>query len=392
MPAVAAVSPPDVEPTTVPATIEWLIDASHELSTTDLIRELGLRLRGAGLPVDRLILHLRTIHPELHGSTLAWTPGEEIEIHPRERGIEHTAAFAQSPLPRMMQMRESLIVDLDERNGPLWCDFDVFKSRRVAQFLFVPLRNAQELVALAFFCTARREGFDAAQRAQLERVVPALRNACELRMLRDVTLTLLDTYVGAGTAQRILAGHIRRGEIASLDTALMLCDLRGFTHLSNELPTQRVIELLDAYFDAVVPAVTAAGGEVLKFIGDAVLAFFHRDDAAAACAAALQGSLMALENLSRFRAPDAELHAGVALHYGRVNYGNIGSGHRLDFTLIGPDVNLLSRIQSVCSTTGNRVVMSERFVSLLEGARPAAIGSHQLKGFAAPVPLYGLLP
>ena len=385
-------SAPDLEPTTVPDTIEWLIGASHELATADLIRELGLRLRAAGLPVDRLILHLRTIHPELLGSTLAWAPGEEIEIHPRERGIEHTAAFAQSPLPHMMQLRESLVVDLDERNGPLWCDFDVFKSRSVAQFLFVPLRNGEELVALAFFCTGRREGFDAEQRAQLERVVPALRNACELRMLRDVTLTLLDTYVGAGTAQRILAGHVRRGEIASLDTALMLCDLRGFTHLSNELPTERVVELLDAYFDAVVPAVAAAGGEVLKFIGDAVLAFFHRDDAAAACAAALQGSLMALQNLSNFQAPDAELHAGVALHYGRVNYGNIGSGNRLDFTLIGPDVNLLSRIQTVCSATGNRVVMSERFASLLHGTQPSAIGSHQLKGFPTPVLLYGLMP
>jgi adenylate cyclase len=138
--------------------------------------------------------------------------------------------------------------------------------------------------------------------------------------------------------------------------------------------------------------VAAAGGEVLKFIGDAVLAFFHRDEAGAACGAALKGSLMALENLSKFHAPDAELHAGVALHYGRVNYGNIGSGNRLDFTLIGPDVNLLSRIQTVCSTTGNRVVMSERFASLLNGARPSAIGSHQLKGFPAPVQLYGLMP
>jgi len=383
---------PDPPATTLPDIIEWLIGASHELKTAELIRELGQRLRDAGLPVDRLILHLRTIHPELHGSTLAWTPGEEIEIHPRERGIEHTAAFAQSPLPRMMEMRESLVVDLDERNAPVWSDFDVFKSRRVAQFLFVPLRNAKELVALAFFCTAQPGGFDAAQRAQLERVVPALRNACELRMLRDVTQSLLDTYVGAGTAQRILAGHIRRGEIASLDTALMLCDLRGFTHLSNELPTQRVIELLDAYFDAVVPAVAAAGGEVLKFIGDAVLAFFHRDDAGAACAAALDGALRALDNLARFQAPDAELHAGVALHYGRVNYGNIGSGGRLDFTLIGPDVNLLSRIQTVCSSTGNRVVMSERFASLLSGPQPSAIGSHQLKGFPAPVQLYGLVP
>src|SRR5258708_32383968 len=105
--------------------------------------------------------------------------------------------------------------------------------------------------------------------------------------MRTTALSLLDTYVGTGTAQRIFAGHIRRGQVESLNAALMLSDLRGFTQMSNQLPSQRVIELLDDYFDCVVPAITAAGGEVLKYIGDAVLPFFHRASAAAACMATL---------------------------------------------------------------------------------------------------------
>src|SRR5207344_1050735 len=108
-----------------------------------------------------------------------------------------------------------------------------------------------------------------------------------------------------------------------------------------------------------VPAIAAAGGEVLKYIGDAVLAFFPHDDAAVACMAALDGAIGALASLDQFSAPDAELHAGIALHYGDVSYGNIGSGHRLDFTLIGPDVNLLSRIQSACGVLGKTILMSD---------------------------------
>ena len=133
--------------------------------------------------------------------------------------------------------------------------------------------------------------------------MPALRNACELRTLRQVELTLLNTYVGPTTGRRILAGRIRRGQIELLDAALMLCDLRGFTDLSNRLPTERVLELLNLYFDQVLPTITDGGGEVLKFMGDAVLAFFHRDDAAEACRAALEAALAALDRLDRLAGP-----------------------------------------------------------------------------------------
>jgi adenylate cyclase len=222
------------------------------------------------------------------------------------------------------------------------------------------------------------------------RIVPALRNACELRTLRQIELTLLDTYTGSTTARRILAGRVRRGQVETLEAALMLCDLRGFTELSNRLPVQRVLELLDAYFDRVVPAITAAGGEVLKFMGDAVLAFFHRGEPAAACAAALEGALSALERLAQFRASDAALSAGIALHYGEVSYGNIGSGRRLDFTVIGPDVNLVSRIEGVCSATGHPLLMSGRFAELLQLHACVSIDRHALRGFAEPVELHAL--
>ena len=369
--------------------IEWLTgDESHDLDAEGLVAGLGLRLRSIGIPLDRLVLHLSTIHPEIRGRTLAWAPNEDVEIHDREHGYELQADVASGLLHQISETREPLVVRLDVSERPDWTQIDVFKDRGLVEFVFLPLRNTQGLVASAVFCTKRNSGFTRAERAALQRIVPALRNACELRVTRTTALSLLDTYVGTGTAQRIFAGHIRRGEVESLEAALMYCDLRGFTQMSNRLPSQRVIELLDAYFDCIVPAITAAGGEVLKYMGDAVLAFFLCDDAATACQAALYGAEGALARLDRFSAPDAELHAGIALHYGEVSYGNIGSGHRLDFTLIGPDVNLVSRIQTVCSTTGQRLLMSERFAGFLGGSRATLIGSHNLKGFEHPESLF----
>jgi adenylate cyclase len=371
------------------ALIEWLAgDECHALDDAGLAAEFGGRLCAAGLPIDRLTLHLRTLHPEIFGRSVAWAPGETVEVRDRQHGIEVSPGYAGSPLRRVMETREPLVVRLNGADDPAWFHTDLFHGRDLVEFVIVPLCNADGLISAASFSTTRSSGFVPSERAALGRIVPALRNACELLTLRRVESTLLDTYVGATTARRVMAGRVRRGEVETLEAGLMLCDLRGFTELSNRLPGERVLELLNAYFDLVVPAITFAGGEVIKFMGDAALAFFHRDTPAASCSAALQGAMSAVEGLGRFTAPDAELHAGIALHYGEVSYGNIGSGQRLDFTVIGPDVNLVSRIQAVCSATSRPLLMSERFARLLNSEAAVAIGRFELRGFAELAELY----
>lgn len=369
--------------------IEWLAgDECHELGDAGLATEFGRRLRAAGLLVDRLTLHLRTLHPEIFGRSIAWAPDEAVEVRDREHGIEISPGFAGSPLRHVMETRKPLVMRLDGSHDPAWFHTDLFHGRGLVEFVIVPLCNADGLVSAASFSTTRASGFALSERTALDRIVPALRNACELRTLRRVESTLLDTYVGATTARRVMAGRVRRGEVETLEAGLMLCDLRGFTEMSNRLPGERVLELLNIYFDRVLPAITAAGGEVIKFMGDAALAFFHCDSPSASCSAALRGALSALDGLGRFTASDAELHAGIALHYGEVSYGNIGSGQRLDFTVIGPDVNLVSRIQAICSATGRPLLMSERFATLLDPGTAFAIGRHELRGFAEPVELH----
>ena len=380
---------PPHPPASVLELVEWLAgDDCHAMEEAALISGLGRRLRAVGLPIDRLTLHLRTLHPEILGRTVAWAPNEPVEIHDREHGIEVSAGFLGSPVRSVMETGEAVLMRLDDPAGSPWPLLDVFAGRGLVELLTVPLNTSDGPVSAAAFGTARPSGFSTADRAALDRILPALRNSCELRTLRQVELTLLDTYVGPGTARRILAGHIRRGQVESLHTALMLCDMRGFTDLSNRLPSVRVLELLDHYFDQVLPAVADAGGEVLKFMGDAVLAFFPGSQPEAACAAALRAAEEVCARLAPFAASDPPLAATIALHYGEVSYGNIGSGRRLDFTLIGPDVNLVSRIQTVGSQINHPLLMSHRFAELLPAGRTASAGAYTLKGFADSVELF----
>ncbi|MEK1889046.1 MAG: adenylate/guanylate cyclase domain-containing protein [Phyllobacterium sp.] len=367
--------------------IEWLSgDECHSLDEAGLISGLGRRLQAVGLPVDRLTLHLMTLHPEYLGRSVAWAPGEPIEIHDRQHGAV-SLAFLDSALCHSMKTREIIIAGRDG-TGASWQCMDIFAGRDLVQLMIVPLCNADGPVSAAVFATKRTSGFSQAERQIIERIMPALRNACELRTLRQAELSLLDTYVGPMTAQRILGGHIRQGEIESIDAALLLCDLRCFTEMSNRLRASNVMQLLSGYFDAVVPAITGKGGEVLKFMGDAVLAFFPGYSAAWATAAAHQAAMEILENLETTQINGMRLSVGMALHYGEVSYGNIGSGRRLDFTLIGPDVNMVSRIQHVCSEEGHELLMSRPFVEAREARIENSIGTRLLKGFENPVELF----
>jgi adenylate cyclase len=369
--------------------VEWLSgDDCHALDEPGLIAALGRRLVDIGLPVDRLTLHLMTLHPEFLGRTLAWAPGEPVEIHDREHGAR--LAFARTPLRKVIDSREPMIVGVNDGDQASWQDIDVFAGRGLIELMIAPLCSVDGPVSVVAFGTRRASGFTPSQIQMLERALPALRNTCELRTMRQVELSLLDTYVGPMTARRILAGRIRQGEIESLQAALMLCDLRGFTELSNRFLPGEMLELLNAYFDVVVPAITREGGEILKFMGDAVLAFFPTADAAEASQAALSTARSIVDDLARFRHKGIQLRVGIALHYGEVSYGNIGSGHRLDFTVIGSDVNLLSRIQNACSALGETMLMSDPFRRKVSSEEVRSTGFHHLKGFENRIELFAV--
>ncbi len=326
-----------------------------------------------------------TLHPQYFGTSIAWTAEEPVVIQGRQHGTA-TLAFLDSAISQAMRTRKTVVAGRSGI-GASWQCLETFAGRDLAQVIVIPLCNSDGPVSTVAFATQSLTGFTVDERQILERIAPALRNACELRTLRQVGNTMLDTYIGPYTAQRIRAGHIRQGEVESIDAALLLCDLRGFTELSNRLRPQEVMQFLNCYFDRVVPAITGSGGEVAKFMGDAVLAFFPGYSAEWAAASAYNAAMEILARTAE--TDDIKMRVGIALHYGEINYGNLGSGGRLDFTLIGPDVNLVSRIQHVCSEESHQLLMSRAFMEAQnDGTERLPIGHRKLKGFEKPVELF----
>ena len=241
--------------------------------------------------------------------------------------------------------------------------------------------------------TDRAGGFTDREIEALGEVAEALAIIVELQSTRRVARSLLDTYVGHRTGERVLSGAITRGSGESIRAVIWICDLRGFTRLTDSAPRHEVIALLNDYFEIVADAVTAEGGEVLKFIGDAMLAIFDigdklgagRDgDAGEPCRAALKAAraavaAMAARNLERAASGVRRIDFGLALHLGEVTYGNIGARDRLDFTVIGPAVNHAARLEKLAAELGRNVVTSASFAAAV--AEPlVSLGLHPLRG------------
>jgi adenylate cyclase len=368
--------------------IRWLCsDACHDLNDADVISGLGRRLQSLGLPIDRLGLHLRTLHPQILARSIIWSPDEPVQIINREAIAGPLPGNLNNPLSRVRQTHEWVIEHSDSDALLQW--FDVYSGHQVRGFAAAPLVMSRGPAGVAVFATSSPQKFTSAVIEVLSAIVPALRGVCEIRQLGRTEATLLDTYVGRETGRRILDGHIQRGDVEKLQAALFLCDLRDFTFLSNQLPPGQMLDRLNLYFDQVVPTIAAEGGEVLKFMGDAVLAFFHRESGPAkSCDAAFAAACQSLSQIESVSHMGIPLHAGIALHHGDVGYGNIGSQGRLDFTVIGRDVNLVSRIQTVCASTGQSLLMSPQFAAMLSKQTIRSIGHHSLKGFSEPIELF----
>jgi adenylate cyclase len=242
----------------------------------------------------------------------------------------------------------------------------------------------------------RAGGFGSDTLGLLYELLPALAGIVEIHAVRLLTVNILDTYVGQNAGARILSGDIRRGSGATIRAILWYCDMRGFTPLADRMAREDLIGLLNGYFEIMGGAVQDRGGKILKFIGDGMLAIFPIDgDAAAGALAALalaaaQQALAALTEFSAERCAwgQAKVEAGIALHVGDVMYGNIGAPSRLDFTVIGPAVNLVSRIEGLCKVIGRTLLASDDFARLVPG-RLASLGRRPVRGLDAPVEVFG---
>lgn len=378
------------------ALVDWLVREGRFIGDNALLfTQFCERLAQDGLPLDRATLHLRALHPEYRGVARIWQPGRPLRERFMDHGIEKTATYIESPVRAVAEARERLDWRLD-RDGLLpYPLLEELRDQGYTHYAIAPFVYAEGLVNAISWATRRPGGFADDDLRLFDDVLPALAAVVEVKALRRFISHVLTTYVGAEAGRLILDGQVRRGDVREITAALMLVDLRDFSLMSDRMSPRAVIRMLNEYFDCVIPPVHEHGGEVVEIMGDGVLAIFRQhpgDNASEACRAALGAATEGLAALSarNRNSPDAEaLQSGVALHYGSVSYGNIGIGDRLDFTVIGPDVNLTSRIERFCRELDRTLIMSEPFAERL--GRPMwEIGHFQIRGFGRMQRLFAL--
>ena len=363
-----------------------------------MLAELCDRLVAEGVPISRVAVFVSTLHPDIMGRAFFWRPGAPVKIAEATWAFMEQPEYKDNPVPYVSRTGERLRRQIADPACPL--DFPLMKELRAdgaTDYFAAPLAFTNGENHVVSFTTHAPGGFSEAQFAMLESVVDPLARVAEIRALRRTAGNLLNTYVGRQAGERILAGRIRRGHTESINAAIWLSDLRGFTTLADRIPAQELIEVLNHYFDCQVPAIAGHGGEILKFMGDGLLAIFPiREDRPAdiVCAAALEAAhdaMKAVEELRKSEASPAyrDLRFAISLHVGEVLYGNIGGKDRLDFTCIGPAVNLAARMEKTARDLGRTVVASAEFMRHCP-AEFVHLGDFALRGFGAPHGVYGL--
>jgi adenylate cyclase len=376
--------------------IDWLLSVRLEPQRITRLFDGFLRqLNAIGVPAERSTLHLTQLHPQLRARTVLWEgdAGGAVEI-PRAHGVEETDLFLKSPVRLIIAGEPALRRRLALPGCPI--DFpiteDLVKEGYI-DYTARPLPFSTGGINTLTLATRRAPGFSDLDIATVEAAMPLFGLLLELRNAYRTSQTLMETYLGARSGRRVLAGTIKRGDVERINAVLWASDMRDFTGLSAALPMQEVVQLLDDYFEAMARAIEVNGGEILKFIGDGMLAIFPIEekmagDSCRACLASMRAARLALANIERLRderraAGKEDCRCGIALHVGDVMYGNIGAADRLDFTVIGPAVNLVSRIEALSRDLAVPLVYSAAYAAHWPGAS-RSLGFHALKGFDEP--------
>ena len=353
----------------MPASLSFLVDNAMEFQDgAAFLKELAARLVADGMPLSGGALTQLAPHPIIQRRTWLWRAdgGEVIEA----LGLSGPAGQPNGDVAR------------NWLNG--------LGAGVVQEDL------AGSASGGAMLTWGARRPFSQAEAELLREVARFAATPLALLATRSTLVELLTSYLGRRSAAKVLAGSLRRGPGETIRAALLYADLRGFTELSEASAARDVIAALDAWFDRIAGAVHAFGGEVLKFIGDGVLAIFPIGErgAATACDAALRTVAAAragMDHLNRARAAEGlpPLSFGLALHLGEMLWGNIGTANRLDFTAIGPAVNLVSRLEGLCRPLGHTVLLSGAFAAQAT-QQLVPLGEHRLRGIASPCTVFTL--
>lgn len=384
--------PPDLLPQAV-ALRDWLLVDGAQISNQGrALAAFAEHLIALGVPVDRMTTAIEALHSEYSGVGWFWTRKEGASYRLFPHGEKTDEIYARSPFAAAHESGDWLILDLERTPDEAFGVVPELKAAGYRHYICIPIvftTGNHNGITLA---SCSPEGFSERDVALLRFVTPTFAAVMEMRSITQRLDNVLRIYVGDEPHRAILSGTIRRGQVSRIRSAILFADMRDYTRISSDLSPEAAVELLNAYFDCLVPPIEAQGGEVLKYLGDGLLAIF-RDDGDDTGRAAQSALRAAREGLTRVEAANREgrfpdpIEAGIALHHGEAAYGNVGSGARLDFTVIGRDVNLASRIAELNRSLGEPLLLSKTFVEHLWGD-PPFLGSHRVHGFQEPVPVY----
>lgn len=371
---------------------DWLVDGAPGAGDpVAVISRMLPELVEAGVPIARFSATVRTLHPHVVARSFTWRPGAKVEVIERTWDQMHHPGFLASAVKKVFDDAAELRVRLHQGEQTPFSEVAALAGQGITDYLALPFKFMIGSTHFVSYATAQAGGFSDEDVESLRHVTRALTRVAETLALMRTAVNLLNTYVGREAGERILKGRITLGDTELIRCVIWFSDLRGFTSLSGERTPKEIIGVLNAVFDCQVSAIEANGGQVLKFIGDGMLAIFPLDEKVAAKAAgekaldATRKAYAELDALNARRAAQGEgaLRFGVALHVGEVGYGNIGGANRLDFTAIGPAVNLASRIEGLTGKLDKRVLVSAELAGVLDSPM-RSVGEFELKGVAKP--------
>ena len=378
----------------------WLMDGARSAPTPiAFLKEMCERLVAAGIPLHRVGAFVRTLHPDVFGRSFVWREGaDDIAVNTADFDLPDTPQFKSSPLAILYASGHEVRYRLDDPESKRFPFFDDMRGEGVTDYIALPLLFTDGTIHASSWTTTAEGGFTDEHLAALRAVIPPFSRLGEIHAMRRTAAALLDTYVGNRAGERILAGQIRRGHAEDMQAAIWLSDLRGFTALSDRLVPETVVDILNQYFDCQVPVIREHGGEILKFMGDGLLAVFpiakDGGNLSEVCGRALAASRKARANVDAMHYPSGNavverFRFGVALHIGGILFGNIGGMSRLDFTCIGPAVNLAARLEKIASRTHRTIVASAAFAGACANDW-TDLGEFPIAGFSKAQRVFGL--
>ena len=390
---------------------EWIVRSTLDgMTGVAILAGVCERLNDAGMSLARAVIAADLLDPTLDTLGARWNRGRGVteSASPRTDDEEVDDEWLQSPFYRLFEggertLRRRLDATYQRGEFPL---LDAFQDRGITDYAAFLERIDESLHVgdlkgvYASWTTDAREGFSDDQLHMLGELMPTLTLGAMLRIAHRTARTMLTTYLGHDAALRVLAGNIVRGRAEPIRAVVWFSDLIGFTRISDTVGADGMLALLNDYAEAQVEAIEAHGGHVLKFIGDGILAIFPNDQAEAACVSALDAAVdqrrrIAALNERRTAAELPVTDTHIALHVGQLLYGNVGSPRRLDFTVLGPAVNETARIEALCGSLEQAVIVSTAFAEAAGDAarsRLVSLGRYAMKGVARPQELFTLDP